>query len=148
MLDDPYRFGTIITDFDLHLSAEGTSTKPGTLGAHPATVDGVAGVRFAVWAPNAETVSVTGEFNDWDTRRHPMRPRDAGVWEIFMPGAREGDSYKYLVRSRTEAISSSRPIPYAFRREVPPKSASMICDLAGMSGATPSGWTRAASATG
>jgi 1,4-alpha-glucan branching enzyme len=130
MLDDPYRFGAIITDFDLHLHSEGTLYEAWkSFGAHPATLDGVDGVRFAVWAPNAEFVSVMGDFNDWDTRRHPMRLRNAGVWEIFLPGAKEGQSYKYLVRSKTAGHQQHKADPFAMRTEVPPKSASVICSL-------------------
>ena len=99
------------------------------MGAHCMTVDGVAGVRFAVWAPNAETVSVAGDFNQWDTRRHPMRLRDAGVWEIFLPGAKAGDSYKYLVRSRHQGYQQLKADPFGFASEKPPKSASIVYDL-------------------
>ena len=95
-----------------------------TLGAHLVVSDGVAGVRFAVWAPNAETVSLAGEFNDWDTRRHPMRRRNGGVWEIFIPGLGEGASYKYNVRSRFAGYQQLKADPYAFYCEMPPKSAS------------------------
>src|SRR5579862_4189293 len=85
--EDPYRFGPQISDEDLYLHGEGTLHEAWhTLGAHLTESEGVAGVRFAVWAPNAECVAVAGEFNDWDTRRHPMRRRDSGVWEIFIPG--------------------------------------------------------------
>src|SRR5581483_814159 len=84
IVEDPYRFGTIITDFDLHLHAEGTLYESWrSFGAHRATLEGVEGVRFAVWAPNAELVAVVGDFNQWDARRDVMRRRNAGVWEIF-----------------------------------------------------------------
>ena len=73
--------------------------------------EGVSGVRFAVWAPNAETVSLAGEFNDWDTRRHPMRRRNGGVWEIFVPGLAAGASYKYNVRSRFAGIPAAEGRP-------------------------------------
>ena len=130
VVDDPYRFGTIITSFDLHLHSEGKLYESwNTMGAHCMTIDGVAGVRFAVWAPNAETVSVAGDFNDWDTRRHPMRLRDAGVWEIFLPDAKTGDSYKYLVRSRHQGYQQLKSDPFGFASEKPPKSASVVCDL-------------------
>ena len=93
-------------------------------------IEGVAGVRFAVWAPNAEFVSVIGDFNDWDMRRHPMRLRTGGVWEIFIPGAKVGDSYKYLVRSKHFGHQQLKADPFGFQSEVPPKSASIVCDLA------------------
>ena len=108
VIEDPYRFPPIISEFDLYLHGEGTLYEGWhTWGAHPRNRStAFAGVRFAVWAPNAEFVSVTGDFNEWDARRHPMRLRNAGVWEIFLPGAKEGDSYKYLVRSRFLGTSS------------------------------------------
>ncbi len=85
LLEDPYRFGTIIPDFDLHLHAEGNLREAWKVfGSHLTTLHGVAGARFAVWAPNALLVTVVGAFNDWDPRRHPMRLRTAGVWEIFL----------------------------------------------------------------
>jgi 1,4-alpha-glucan branching enzyme len=129
-IDDPYRFGIIVTDFDLHLHSEGTLDEAWkSLGAHLARPGNVDGVRFAVWAPNAEFVSVAGDFNDWDTRRHPMRLRTAGVWEIFIPGAREGQSYKYLVRSKFLGHQQLKSDPYGFRSEMPPKSASVVCSI-------------------
>ncbi|HVW11218.1 MAG TPA: 1,4-alpha-glucan branching protein GlgB [Bryobacteraceae bacterium] len=129
-MEDPYRFGTVITGFDLHLHSEGKLYEAwNTLGAHPMTMDGVEGVHFAVWAPNAEVVTVAGDFNFWDTRRHPMRLRDAGVWEIFLPGAKVGDTYKYLVRSRHQGYQQLKSDPFGFGTEKPPKSASIVCDL-------------------
>jgi len=129
-IEDPYRFGAIITEFDLHLHSEGKLNEAwNTFGAHCMTIDGVAGVHFAVWAPNAEVVSIAGDFNSWDTRRHPMRLRDAGVWEIFVPGAKAGDAYKYLVRSRHQGYQQLKSDPFGFGSEVPPKSASIVCDL-------------------
>jgi len=130
VLEDPYRFPPIITEFDLHLHGEGTLFEAWeTFGSHLATIGGVAGVRFAVWAPNAEAVSVTGDFNEWDARRHPMRLRNSGVWEIFLPGAKEGDAYKYLVRSRHLGHRQLKADPYGFRSEVPAKSASIVCEI-------------------
>src|SRR5215831_2919607 len=100
-IDDPYRYGPQISDSDLYLHTEGTLYEGWrALGAHVQTVDGSRGVRFAVWAPNAENVTLAGEFNDWDIRRHPMRRRNGGVWEIFVPGLGKGTAYKYNVRSR------------------------------------------------
>ena len=87
-IDDPYRFQSLLSDFDRHLLAEGTHHHAHEgLGAHPATLDGVTGVAFAVWAPSARRVSVVGDSNDWDGRCHPMRLHPAnGIWEIFVPG--------------------------------------------------------------
>ena len=128
-IEDPYRFGPQISESDLYLHSEGTLYEAWlTLGAHTVVSDGVNGVRFAVWAPNAETVSLAGEFNDWDTRRHPMRRRNGGVWELFMPGLATGSSYKYNVRSRFAAYQQLKADPYAFYCELPPKSASRVWD--------------------
>jgi 1,4-alpha-glucan branching enzyme len=128
--EDPYRFGPQLTDFELYLHGEGTHYEAyRTLGAHLVECEGVRGVRFAVWAPNAEVVSVVGEFNDWDTRRHPMRMRDGGVWEIFLPGAGAGTAYKYFVRSRFHGYRQMKADPYGFAMECPPKSASLVWDL-------------------
>jgi 1,4-alpha-glucan branching enzyme len=128
--EDPYRFPLVATDYDLYLYAEGTNYESyRSFGAHPVVVEGVAGVRFAVWAPNAEVVSVTGDFNQWDTRRHPMRQRAAGVWEIFVPGLKPGDAYKYFVRSRFAGYQQLKVDPFAFYCETPPKSASIVWDL-------------------
>src|SRR6266581_1272472 len=84
--DDPYRFPPLLSAFDLHLHAEGTHYETyNMLGSHLMELEGVPGVSFAVWAPNAEVVSVIGDFNGWDSRRHPMRLRTGGIWELFLP---------------------------------------------------------------
>jgi len=128
-IDDPYRYGPQISESDLYLHSEGTLYEAWlTFGAHPVVSAGAAGVRFAVWAPNAETVSLAGEFNDWDTRRHPMRRRNGGVWELFVPGLAIGASYKYNVRSRFAGYQQLKADPYAFYCELPPKSASRVWD--------------------
>ncbi|MEN6537156.1 MAG: 1,4-alpha-glucan branching protein GlgB [Bryobacteraceae bacterium] len=129
-IEDAYRFPPLISDYDLYLHSEGTLHEAyETLGAHIVEVEGVSGVRFAVWAPNAEVVSVAGDFNEWDTRRHPMRRREAGVWEIFLPGIGPGATYKYYVRSKYYGHRQMKADPYAFQFEVPPKSASVVTDL-------------------
>ncbi len=128
-LDDPYRFPPLLTPFELYLHGEGTNYESyRTLGAHPARCEGIAGVRFAVWAPNAEVVSVVGDFNWWDRTRHPMRLRDGGIWEIFMPDLGAGANYKYSVLSRFDA-EQLKSDPYGFFAEVPPKTASIVWDL-------------------
>jgi 1,4-alpha-glucan branching enzyme len=128
--DDPYRFRPLLSDFDLHLHSEGTLHEAyWTLGAHLTESEGVAGVRFAVWAPNAGSVTVAGDFNQWDTRRHPMRRRDGGVWELFLPGLGEGAAYKFWVRSKFEGYQQMKADPYAFYCETPPKSASVVWDI-------------------
>jgi len=129
-VEDPYRFPSVLSDFDLHLHSEGTNYEGyNSFGAHLFTVNGVAGTRFAVWAPNAFIVSVVGDFNSWDTRRHPMRQRTGGVWEIFMPGVTAGTPYKYAVKSRFRGYSQMKSDPYGFLMETPPKSASIVVDM-------------------
>jgi 1,4-alpha-glucan branching enzyme len=129
-IDDPYRFPPLLTEFELYLHGEGTHFESyNTFGAHIVTSLGVTGTRFAVWAPNAEVVSVVGDFNHWDTRRHPMRLRSGGVWEIFMPDLGDGAHYKYYVRSKFFGHRQLKSDPYGFAMEVPPKSASIVSDL-------------------
>jgi 1,4-alpha-glucan branching enzyme len=128
-VEDVYRFGPLISDFDLHIHGEGTQYESyRAMGAHPVSCEGTAGVRFAVWAPNAEVVSVVGDFNDWDERRHPMRSR-SGVWELFVPGVGVGTNYKYSVRARLRPYRQQKSDPYGFASEVPPKTASVVWDL-------------------
>jgi 1,4-alpha-glucan branching enzyme len=129
-IDDPYRYGPQISDTDLYLHSEGTLHEAWlALGAHLTTVGSTRGVRFAVWAPNAESVTVAGEFNEWDARRHPMRRRNSGIWELFLPGIGEGAAYKYQVRSRYAGYQQLKADPYAFYCETPPKSASRVWDI-------------------
>ncbi|MBM3728381.1 MAG: 1,4-alpha-glucan branching protein GlgB [Acidobacteria bacterium] len=124
---DPYRFPLQISEHDLHLHAEGTLAEAyRTLGAHLVTSEGVPGVRFAVWAPGAESVSLTGDFNHWDPCRHPMRRRTAGIWEIFLPGLGEGARYKYSVRAHGHF--QLKADPYAFAAELPPDTASIVAN--------------------
>jgi len=98
---DPYRFGQVLSEFDLHLFNEGTHYRAWEkLGSHCLTIDGVSGVHFAVWAPNAQRVSVIGDFNRWDGRVHPMRKLlPSGVWEIFVPDLGERTCYKFEIRT-------------------------------------------------
>ena len=127
-IDDPYRHAPQISDSDLHLHSEGTLYEAyRTLGAMVSD----AGVRFAVWAPNALNVTVSGEFNDWDIRRHPMRRRNGGVWELFIPGLGAGIPYKYYVRSQIAGYEQFKADPYALACETPPKSASVTWKLDG-----------------
>ncbi len=128
--EDVYRFPPILSEFDLHLHSEGTNFEEyHALGAHPTTLDGVPGTRFAVWAPNALVVSIVGNFNDWDERRNPMRNRTGGVWEIFIPGIGPGSPYKYSIKSRFRGYSQLKADPFGFSMERPPKSASIVADL-------------------
>jgi 1,4-alpha-glucan branching enzyme len=130
-INDPYRFPPLISDFDLHIHGEGTQYESyRTMGAHLVECEGVHGVRFAVWAPNAEVVSVVGDFNDWDERRHPMRLRTGGIWEVFLPGVGPGTNYKFSVRAPSRGFRQQKADPYGFASELPPQSASIVCDLA------------------
>ena len=126
-IQDPYRFGQLLADFDLHLFSEGTHYRAWEkLGSHRRVVGGVTGVHFAVWAPNAQRVSVIGDFNGWDGRVHPMRRLvPSGVWELFIPDLPDGTCYKYEVRT-TEGSLVNKADPYAQRFEVPPNTASII----------------------
>jgi 1,4-alpha-glucan branching enzyme len=128
---DPYAFSPLLTDFELHLFAEGTFYKAyHSMGAHLRTVQGVPGVHFVVWAPNARRVSVVGDFNQWDGRRHPMTNRGAtGLWELFIPDLPEGTLYKYEIRSRSQDTPLLKSDPYAFAGELRPRTASVVHDL-------------------
>ena len=130
-IEDPYRYPPVLTDFDLHLFQEGNHFRlHEKLGAHPIRHHGTSGVSFAVWAPSAERVSVIGSFNQWDGRRHPMRPRgSSGIWEIFIPGLREGDLYKYEVKTRYHGYMAVKSDPYALCAEMRPNTASVVWDL-------------------
>ncbi|MDE3080424.1 MAG: 1,4-alpha-glucan branching protein GlgB [Paracoccaceae bacterium] len=126
--DDPYRFGPVLGEMDEYLLGEGTHRRIWqALGAHVRMHEGVEGVHFAVWAPNAERVSVAGDFNLWDGRRHPMRLRGAtGVWEIFIPGLGEGTVYKYDIRGRGGKRLPMKADPVGFGSEHPPATGSVV----------------------
>ena len=128
---DPYAFAPLLTDFELHLFAEGTFFKAyATMGAHLRTVQGVTGVHFVVWAPNARRVSVVGDFNQWDGRRHPMTNRGAtGLWELFIPNLPESTLYKYEIRTGGQDAPLLKADPYAFAAELRPRTASIVHDL-------------------
>ena len=129
--EDPFRFGPIMGEIDEYLLGEGTHQRIWqVLGAHLITHEGVEGVQFAVWAPNAQRVSVVGDFNIWDGRRHPMRRRGAtGVWETFVPGLKDGVSYKYEIRSNSGALMPLKADPVGFGSEHPPANASVVRDI-------------------
>jgi 1,4-alpha-glucan branching enzyme len=130
-LEDAYRFPPILSDLDLHLLAEGTHLELyDKLGAHPMQLDGVDGVAFVVFAPNARRVSVVGDFNFWDGRRHAMRVRGNGYWEFFVPGARPGDKYKYEIIGHDGQLLPLKSDPVAFASEVRPSTASVVVDMA------------------
>lgn len=130
IIEDPYRFGKILTDYDTWLLSAGQNHYSyEKLGAHLTSIDGISGVSFIVWAPNAKRVSVIGDFNAWDGRRHPMRLRpESGFWEIFMPDLTEGQLYKYEILTQTDEILFKSD-PYSFFNQLRPETASIIHTL-------------------
>ncbi len=133
-VEDPYQYGPVLGALDEYLVNEGSHRRLWqALGAHVMAHEGVEGVHFAVWAPNARRVSVVGDFNDWDGRRHAMRALgSSGVWEIFLPGLGEGTVYKYEVKAGGDgAILPLKADPVGFGAEHPPKTASVVRDLRG-----------------
>jgi len=125
---DPYSFGPVLGPMDDYYVAEGTHLRLyDKLGAHPITHEGIAGVAFALWAPNAKRVSVVGDFNGWDGRRHVLRHRaGAGLWEIFIPELEPGAHYKFEIIGAQGTILPLKADPFAFRSELRPKTASVI----------------------
>src|SRR5579859_5019595 len=126
--EDPYSLGLLLGDMDLFLFNEGRHFELGkTFGAQAITIDGVSGVRFAVWAPNAARVAVVGDFNSWDRRRHPMRLRhSAGVWELFIPRVTPGSHYKYDILGPNGVAVPWKADPVARQTELPPGTASIV----------------------
>ncbi|GIZ53276.1 1,4-alpha-glucan branching protein GlgB [Noviherbaspirillum aridicola] len=126
--EDPYGFGLLLGDLDMHLLAEGNHLELARcLGANPMTIDGVAGTRFAIWAPNARRVSVVGDFNMWDGRRHPMRKRvEAGVWELFIPRVGSGTRYMYEIVGPDGNVLPLKADPVARATEAPPSTVSLV----------------------
>lgn len=120
-----------ITDLDLHLFGEGRHYKIyEKLGAHIIEMNGIKGVHFALWAPNVRGVSVIGDFNRWNKKTHPMKPRgSSGVWELFIPGIGEGEIYKFWIRSRFGNYAEEKADPFGFYFEVRPKSATIVYDI-------------------
>ncbi len=128
-MHDPYAFPSLLTDYDFYLLNEGKHWQSyHKLGAHVRKVNGAEGVNFAVWAPNADSVSVVGDFNKWDKRRHPMRKHiPSGFWELFVPGLGSGDIYKYSIKHGSQTVE--KVDPYGFAAETPPRTASVVADL-------------------
>lgn len=124
---DPYAFRPLLSEFDLYLFGEGNHFRIyDKLGAHHRVVHGIAGVEFAVWAPNARSVSVIGSFNDWDRRVHAMRVLgSSGVWEIFIPGIQEGELYKFEIKT-SQGYVLDKTDPYGAEMEVRPRTASVV----------------------
>ncbi|MCB1051997.1 MAG: 1,4-alpha-glucan branching enzyme [Acidobacteria bacterium] len=127
-LEDPYRFGTVLAERDLADMTEGAHwSLYGVLGAHLCRLEGVDGVSFAIWAPQAQAVSVVGDFNSWDARVHLMRSRfRGGIWELFLPGLQVGDPYMYAIREADGTLGPWRTDPIAFQVERHPRKASVI----------------------
>ncbi len=125
---DPYSFPPQLSEFDLHLFAEGKHWHAyRILGAHIHTVDGITGTLFATWAPSAARVSVTGDFNQWDGRTHPMRVRGgSGVWELFIPGVSPGEVYKFEIRNEHDGSLHSKMDPYGQQSELRPRTGSVV----------------------
>ncbi len=131
LYEDPFAFPSTRSEFDEHLLAEGTHMKMyEKLGAHLTELNGSSGVLFSVWAPNARRVSVVGEFNQWDGRRHPMRfhPNN-GIWELFIPGIGEGTLYKYEIKTHYQDYMVKKADPVGFFSEMRPKNASIVWDI-------------------
>lgn len=130
LVEDPYRFNSTIGEQDLYLFGEGTHENAYRfMGAQLKTVDGVEGCTFSVWAPNARRVSVVGEFNFWDGRKHVMRKHiPSGIWEIFIPGVGEGALYKFELKSRDGDLLPHKADPYGFFAQQPPEQASRVYD--------------------
>jgi 1,4-alpha-glucan branching enzyme len=128
-MHDPYAFPPYLTDYDLYLFGEGRHWHAyHRLGAHERTIDTVSGVNFAIWGPNASGISVVGDFNNWDGRRHPMRKHiPSGIWELFVPGLRAGEHYKFRVHHHGHIVDKCDP--FGFAAEVPPKTASIVANL-------------------
>ncbi len=129
-VEDPYSFPMLLGDLDIYLLGEGRHRDfASVLGAHVMAMDGVTGVRFAVWAPNARRVSVVGSFNAWDGRRHPMRLRHgSGVWELFIPRVAAGAIYKYELVGADGAVLPLKADPVARATERPPATGSVVPD--------------------
>jgi|GEM_PF-1848422 len=127
---DPYSFEPVITEFDLQLFGEGTHYKIyEKLGAHIVEIDGVSGVLFAIWAPDAKRVSVIGDFNKWDERRNQMRHlQHSGVWELFVPGLRKDEIYKFEILNK-KGQASKMTDPYGNSFEALPGDCSVVCGL-------------------
>lgn len=131
LVEDPYRFGMVLGDMDIWLLSEGSHLRPyEILGATPRSMEGVEGTAFAVWAPNASRVSLVGDFNFWDGRRHPMRlRRECGVWELFLPGVLEGARYKFELLDSAGQLLPQKADPYARASELRPATASVVAQM-------------------
>ncbi|MCP4420538.1 MAG: 1,4-alpha-glucan branching protein GlgB [Chloroflexi bacterium] len=131
LYEDPYAFDSALSELDLYLLAEGSHEKIyEQLGAHMMEHNGRSGVRFTVWAPNARRVSVVGEFNNWDGRRHPMRfHADSGIWEIFIPNLPQKSQYKYEIKTDYKEYTVAKADPVGFASQMRPDTASIVWDI-------------------
>ncbi len=127
---DPYAIESMFSEMDFHLFGEGNHFEIyNYLGAQIRTVNGHQGINFAVWAPNAKGVSLVGDFNEWNGKQHPMVKRvPSGIWELFVPTAKVGDNYKFQV-TESNGTQTEKSDPFGFTAELPPKTASVVCDL-------------------
>ena len=132
-LNDPYGFASQLSDDDIYLFGEGTQERLyHWMGAHPRDINGVSGTQFVVWAPNAKRVSVVGDFNQWDGRRHVLRKHPAsGIWDIFIPDLGEGALYKYEIRAANGDLLPLKADPYGFATGHPSETASKVVSLGG-----------------
>jgi 1,4-alpha-glucan branching enzyme len=130
VIRDPYAFKTpLLSDYDIHLFGEGNHHRIyEKMGAHGVEIDGIAGVYFAVWAPSARSVSVIGDFNFWDGRKHQMRRIGGGIWDLFVPDLKTGTKYKYEIKN-SEGHLYNKSDPYGYQQEVRPDTASIVADL-------------------
>src|SRR5262245_59338947 len=121
----------VITDDDIYLFNEGSHLRLyDILGCHPGEIDGIQGAHFAVWAPDADSVSVIGDFNSWNTTANPLKPRaTSGIWHGFFPGVAPGTMYKYRIHSRYNGYRVEKADPFAVRSEVPPRTGSVVWSL-------------------
>jgi len=129
-MQDPYAVAPLMTDFDRYLFGEGRNWNIyRRLGAHCRTVQGEVGINFAVWAPNAQSIQVVGDFNFWDGRQHAMRKQvPSGIWELFVPMAKVGQKYKFRIRT-LDGQTIDKSDPYGFYAELPPRTASVITEI-------------------
>lgn len=129
--EDAYAFSPIMSDFDIYLFSEGTHRRSyEKMGAHQIELDGVKGAHFAVWAPNARSVCLIGNFNHWTVGENPMISRgSSGIWELFVPRIKVSEVYKFAIKSNVDGRILEKTDPYAFETEIRPRTAAIVADL-------------------